>query len=232
MMLKELDNTINQLLNLSRYNRSPDEKTVAINAASAELFKFIAGPVGEYSAGRPVSRINNQETSTTYALLSNFYRVTEIATKTNVVGSLVPVWDVLTDADTRLYDVELVSAGFGGSSKTVGVKVLPDNQIKQRLKSKLVPPTEEVPIGEYYPKFRYAITPEPTLVVAKYLVFPISCKIVYDENGQFDPTLSIETDWPDDAIWSLAVRAIKFLGINIPNPTIIQAANQMQQQLV
>lgn len=232
MMLKELDNTINQLLNLSRYNRSPDEKTVAINAASAELFKFIAGPVGEYSAGRPVSRTNNQETSTAYSLLSNFYRVEAITTSTTEVGSLVPVWDVTAQGGPRLYDVELISAGYGSSPSTVGVKVLPDNQIKQRLNSRLVPPSESVPIGEYYPKFKYAITPEPTLVVSKYLVFPDSCKIVYDENGQYDPNLSIETNWPDDAIWSLAVRAIKFLGINIPNPTIIQAANQMQQQLV
>jgi hypothetical protein len=230
-MLAELDNAINQVLNLSRYNRSPDEKTVAINAASAELFKFICGPVGEYSAGRPVSRVNNQETSTTYSLLSSFYRAKEVLAQTNEVDAGVPAWDVATEFGPRLYDVELLLARYG-SEIGVAVKILPDNQVRQRIKSKLVPPSPDVPIGEYYEGNRYAVYPLPKQVFAKVLLFPIQAKIVYNAQGVYDPTQSIDLDWPDSALNSLLVRSIKYLGINIPNATIFQAAGLLQQQLV
>jgi hypothetical protein len=232
-MLAQLDNAINQLLNLSRTGRSPDEKTVAINAASAELFKFICGPVGEYSAGRPVSRVNFQENGLTYSLLSNFYRVDQVTINASQIGASVLVWDIGQTFGPRLYDVELVTPAYrGATTQTPALKFRPDNQIRQRLNSNVVPPSQEVPIGEYFPNNTVAIYPEPNQVYAKVLLFPISCKIVYDSQGKYDPNLSVDFDWPDDALFPLAIRAIKYLGLNIPNQLILQAASQIQQQLV
>lgn len=235
MLLQDLDNTINQLLNLSRYNRSPDEKTVAINIASMEYFKQLAGPVGDYSMGRPVPRTNFQETSTEYSLLSAFYKVinTDFGS-TDLFICPVKIFsiDFIVDTINKLYDVKAISAQWvkGGSSSPV--KILPDNQVKIRLASQLVPPTQDVPIGEYFPDFQYAIYPEPAALVVKLLVSPQVCKIVYDSNGIFDPATSIDLDWPEEALSSLAIRSIKYLGLNIPNQQILSSAAQIQNAIV
>jgi hypothetical protein len=239
MLLQDLDNTINQLLNLSRYNRSPDEKTVAINIASMEYFKQLAGPVGDYSMGRPVPRTNFQETSTEYSLLSNFYKVINGSGSLNTGICPVTRWtfsDVVQGGPMagidRIYDVKTIEAVWVKGGQGAQVKILPDNQVRIRIASKLVPPSTEVPIGEYYPQFTYAIYPEAIDAIAKILFTPQVCKIVYDSNGIFDPVASIDLDWPEEALSSLAIRSIKYLGLNIPNQQILSSAAQIQNAIV
>lgn len=234
-MLEDLNKLIDTLINLSRFSRrSADEKTSAINMASMELFKSIAGPIGTYSMGRPVATANFQETSLENSLLSSFDKTFQMADDGVSIGSTVSKWSFASEDLAKLYDVKLLEALYEvNGSFYVGVKCLPNNKIKQRIVSKIVPPSSDVPIGEYFGDNKFAVYPQPEEVIAKVLVWPTPCKIVYLPGTQtYDPAESIDLDWTEDAIYSLAIRAIKYLGLNIPNPAILQAAGVIQEKLV
>jgi hypothetical protein len=234
-MLEQLDQLIDNLLNVSKYYRNTDEKTSAINMASMELFKKYAGPVGEYSTGRPIARTNFQETSLNNSLLSTFYRVFSMENQGIVPGSSVPAWGFSSNNLARLYDVKLIEVIYDvAPNNRVAVKCLPDNQVKQRLSSKIVAPTSQVPIGEYLPSNQYAIYPEiPTTVEAKVLIMPDACKLVYLPGTEtYDPVNSIDLNWTEDAVYTLAIMSMKYLGLNIPNQNVLQAAGILQEKLL
>jgi len=222
-LLANLDAAINNVLNGKRYF-TPSEKTTAINLAQIQLFKETVGPVSGYQLGRPVPAANFQETSITYGLVNEFYK-TGVLTTTTTSNIGTEVWDVndLLDEGREIYDVRILRARYDADQPATmaDIKVLPDNQVQTRINSALVPPTEAKPIGEYFPDWQYGVFPLPEEVVAKFLIVPLDCEIVYD-NGSFDEGLSTNLEWSSDAFTALFTRTLTFLGVDSGVPGMFQ----------
>lgn len=228
-LLQSLDETINAELNGANFWREPEEKTKAINLAQLSYFFEIVGPPSEYQPGRPVPRRNFSETSLQYSLVSQFY-VTGIVSSSSVSNLGDTIWDATSvlDVNDEMFDVLLISGVYDGDISSV--KVLTDNQVRQRLKSTLVPPSEDVPIGQLFPNFQYAVYPTPDTVQIKCLRVPRACNIVYT-NDEYDPALSTDLEWGMDALTPLFNRTLIYLGINTQRPTLMQEGRVLSQQV-
>ncbi len=228
-LLQELDNTINQMLNAADYYRTPEEKTAAINLAQLSYFYEIVGPPAEYQPGRPVPRRNFSETSLQYALVAQFYK-TGIVSSSSVSNLGDTVWDAtsILGGSEKMFDVLLISAVY--ESETSPVQVLPDNQIRDRLKSTLVPPSEDDPVGQYFPEFKYAVYPLPEEIQIKCLITPAPCNIVYTD-GAYDPALSTDLQWGLDSLTPIFNRTLVNLGINTQRPALMQEGLVLSKQV-
>jgi hypothetical protein len=230
MLLADLDNALNKVPNAGKYYKNPSEKTVFINLVQLQYFKELAGPVRVRATGSNLTPQNFQETSLENSLLSMFYK-TGLVTTSVVTNIDTTVWDCNTvlDVNREFYDIKLENARY--AAKESQIKILPDNKIGPRLKSTLVPPTQDVPIGSYYPNFQIAVYPTPLSVPIKYLQTPAPCEIVYTA-GAFDPALSTDLEWGYDALTPLLTRALQYMGINVGNGNIFGEAAQLTTRTV
>jgi hypothetical protein len=159
-----------------------------------------------------------------------FYK-TGLVETSEVTNIGTTVWDCnsVLDEGREIYDIKLENARYAANESQI--KILPDNKIGPRLKSELVPPTEDVPIGSYYPNFKLAVYPTPLSVPIKYLQTPLPCNIVYT-GGVFDAGLSTDLEWGSDALTPLLTRALTYMGINVGNPAIFNEATQLATRTV
>lgn len=224
-VLQVLDQTINSQLNTSAYF-SPQEKTDAINVAQVEYFKELVQPFQRQNADQKAF----QEDSLQYSLINQFYK-TGVVSSPTATNLGVNAWDLTTllDEGQEIYDWLVLLADYGAQVSTV--KVLPDNQVRARVKSTLVAPTEALPIGEYFPDFKFAVYPEPENLQAKFLITPQPCNIVYT-SGAYDPALSTDLQWGFDSLNALLTRTFQYLGITGRNPNITGLGSNLSRETV
>jgi hypothetical protein len=194
----------------------PDQFNLYINRAQVTKFMELYGNPQEYQPGLPAPRIA--------------YEVTQKVTDDLRQFKKEAILTVDSDGKSN-YPADYVH------TLSIGKNDRPIEVVRQELEmyrrsSKIVGPTVHDPICvlketyyQFYPKdiasaeLSYLRQPQE----AKFAVTIVSGRPVYD------PTLSINLEWPDVAVNDIVMRALSYIGISIKDAEILQYAETLKK---
>jgi hypothetical protein len=221
-------------------NPTPSEFNLAVERAYATFVMKRIGNPKEYLPGQPFPRIAWQMTQKIsddliHLLVRREFIIPANGQLTIPDGTTSDVNNTTAPAYMALSSIrfEYITQEDGVLSSTErSVDVVRDNELGNRLNSKIIAPSEKSPICsfmntyiQFYPKgYRRAIVTylkQPTVPVWAYTL---------DSNGRpvYDATASVDLEAPDATHNEIAMETLKLLGISIREPELYGFAEQME----
>ncbi len=117
--------------------------------------------------------------------------------------------------------------------KPSNIDILTGDQSPIRRASQVLPPSLNNPICEFYPTYIQFYPMNILTAQMTYLGMPKTAVWAYTSpdgrTPQFDPTNSIDTDWPPSCHFDLEVRILQFFGINLGMQDIYAYSEQFKE---
>ncbi len=122
-----------------------------------------------------------------------------------------------------------------GTYKVREVKVDPvdDGQLSERLNSEMLYPTNEYPIYNIKNGYLQVYPYTKGHLIYTYIrlpQIPVWAYTIVNGAQVYDPTTSVDFDYPDDNLNEISFRMCGYLGINISNQLLLSYTNQMITQ--
>lgn len=227
MNIGEIDNIVGFIVNRSQTgNASPQRRNWAYNLANLYLFKRYLGIPEEWQVGMPLSKIMYSESSYVENALKNF-KVTKFLTIDDNGQSVIPSDYIKEDIITYITQDE------NGKKSYTPVKILNSSEQQEALNSYVVPPTFDNPTCTFYGTY-IQFYPE-ALATARMVYLRLPKTPVYGYtvvNGRpvYDPSTSVQLEFPDNLHNDFIMLACQYLGVNMERNELIQYTEQIKHQ--
>lgn len=219
---------------------SPDEFNLLAQRVNIDMFKLKAGLPEDYQLGQPISRQGWQITNKIHDDASHLLERADLSVDTN--GYFVKPADY--GAYSSMQYGYVVNQPYvwqkcqpvgpvGAKIRWVPIEIVTDLEMTYRLPSQLIPPTEEQPIGSFDVLGLKVYPEDITMMRLNYLRIPAKPIRNYVPNGDqntYNPTGSVDFEWPEPIHNDLVIMMCKYVGINLREQELVQLSLQRQQQ--
>lgn len=246
---------LDNLLDKQGFYRSPEQKDEAIHFASLSRFQELYGDDAEYAPGQPLPRRAYQLTQDISDKLQPFLRELlyvrpgvsfpqdqlpdELPAPVEFVKKnkleLPPDW-VHPTAMHFIQSVDDLDDDYSNYLYPhADVKMVRDDRLGKRRRSKMVAPTQQYPVATIVRDgYRFYPLPEELLYV-KYLGRPAKPLFKYsvDQSTQqivYDDQNSVDTGWPEIDHNDLMLKAAELLGVPLQDASLVNFARYKAQQ--
>jgi len=187
--------------------------------AQMEVFMIRYGNPHEYQPGRPIPRMAFSTTQKMSDDLRPFLNRSRL--NISRYGQCVLPKDYVHPTSIRY---KLTSSR---GTKEVPIKILSEDKLSYRLASAIVAPSKEYPVCTFYDSFVQFYPENLNTVSFTYLRRPNKPEWAYTIlNGRevYDPSNSVDWEFPDDVHNELVMRVLSYLGIRIREAELTQYA--------
>lgn len=229
--------------NQSGANPGPIDFNLALQRAYVEWVMSKYGNDNEYTLGREIPRISWQKTQKNtddlrFLLVTKMFSVPSTGkfiipngtSVKDVSNTIVPKYMHLSSI--RSMYVKLCDGEY--QQLETNVDIVRDNEVGSKLGSNIVNPTKKYPMAsiqdtfiQFYPKNIGFVTmsylKQPTLPVWGY-TGGVTTPPVYDS------TTSVQLESPEETHNDIVVRILRYLGISIREPQLIQYSQAMKME--
>lgn len=194
---------------------SPEEFNLSCKVVSRELFNVKVGLPEEYLVGAPYARQAYQITQKITDDTRNFIKDVTIP-KTN--GFFVLPTDYAAFSSLGYQYVLNNPNGGNPISEERNIDVVSDGELSVRLYDNVIYPTLEYPVAAYREQGILVYPKEINRIILTYLRYPaipIFAYTVVDDEYVYNPTGSVQVDFPEVLHSEFATRVARYLGINL-----------------
>jgi hypothetical protein len=214
---------------------SPDEFNVTCKAVTLDLLKNRLGLPEEYQVGNPQPRIAYQITQKITDDLRPF--IVKQKVTTNNDGYFPVPTDYAAFSSLKFLYTESKSAKCkkpATNLKEVTMfEYVTDAELSIRLNNTVLKPTYRYPIIGFY---SYGIKPYPEdisvaeLTYVRYPATPFWGYTMQGDQSVYDPTTSVDVEFPDTMFVDFCIRVLKYLSINIREEMLYDMVQQRQDK--
>ena len=207
---------------------SPDQFNMLSTRASTEVVMDLYGNVKDYKAGRPIANIAYAMTQAIVDYMDKFMvaETMQLTIYNDYAICKKPKNYLHYDAITVLGYVNGTTCQ-DGKNTYAPVQVVNNNQLAIKLKSLIVPPDLENPVGAFI-NDRIRIYPkECNLIEFIYLrkaVNPIWGYTIVSNRAIYDSITSTDIELPDEMLNTVVVKMLSYVGISIREGEMVQIA--------
>ena len=211
---------------------SPDEFNLCLNALYLEPMKIKIGLPEEYLIGQPTARQAYQVSQTITDDLQKFI-VPLTITKSNTGYFPIPS-DYVAFSTLRYIQIEPSEGCEPPIVIENSVEIVTDGELSLRLPNAITPPTFDYPIGAFYNQGIKVFPKDISEVKLTYLRRPVkpfrNYTITANDENIFDPTGSVDLEYPEIMHNDFAVIVAKYFGINLKDGDLINFAQGRQDR--
>lgn len=207
---------------------SPDEFNLACKVVSRELFNVKVGLPEEYQVGAPYPRQAYDVTQKITDDLRNFIVPDVAIAKVNGYFPLPNDYAAYSSISYK-YKKNADECGTAPESIINYIEVVDDAELRVRLADNVIMPTLKYPIAAYnlnglkvYPKEINSIS----LTYLKYPKVPVFDYTVVNDEYVYKPATSTQIDFPETLHSEFAMRIARYVGINLREGELYQAAQE------
>jgi len=207
---------------------SPDNFNLACNVVSRELFNKLYGVPEDYKPGSPYPAIAYDVTQKITDDLRNFIHDATLLKNANGYFVLPADYAAFSSLSFN-YVVNSQIPGQPPTSQVRFIEVVTDSELRIRTNNSVIPPEPKYPIAVYKDagiKILPNIINNVTLTYLKFPVIPVFAYTVVNDEYIYDAANSVQSDFPDTLSSEFAMRIVRYLGINISDVELEQAALQ------
>jgi hypothetical protein len=207
---------------------TPTDFNMLATRATTEVVMDLYGNIKEYKAGRPIANIAYAMTQAIVDYMDKF-----IAAETMQLTTFNDYAVCKKPKDYLHYDAITVIGYQNGTSCSDGkvtyapVQIVNNNQLGNKLKSLIVAPDLENPVGAFI-NDRIRIYPkECNLIEFIYLrkaVNPVWGFTITSGRAIYNPSTSTDIELPDEMLNTVVVKMLSYVGISIREGEMIQVA--------
>jgi hypothetical protein len=192
---------------------APDDFNMAINAAQKQYLNFLTGETAEYNQGtrRPSGGFSNDVT--TGGSLSTFLKEGTLAITTQLAGQPADFYKI---SAMRTIDDDYAIKRVGADKVYAYINNPIDN------------PTATDPVyTEIGNNFKFWPS---SLASAKIIYFkkPVDVKWAYTGDLVYDPTNSVQLEWPENDHMDIVYRTLGIVGINLKDGDLIRVSQTVK----
>ena len=197
----------------------------ALKFVNAELFRYEAGAPEGYQPGKPETAVGWQVSNTISDDLRPFITTVQIA---KAPTGLFPYPANYAAFSSLWYDYILNPTVCGGQPyvSTRYIEPVSDDELRVRLPSTIKQPDNRYPVAAWMGTGFQVYPQNINSVELTYLRFPNTPVWGFTQtaNGQnqYNPSTSVQPEWPDIMIPNFAARVAKWAGINIREEQFVQ----------
>lgn len=205
---------------------SPEEFNRFAAIVSNDLFKTKVGIPEEYQPGLPLPR---QAWQVSYKISDD---VKHLIVETDIsknATNFFPYPGTYAAFSSMKYGY--ISSHCDSELTWTRVEVVTDGELSIRLESKLLPPTHRHPIGAYYNDGFKVFPTDITSIRLTYLRYPTTPNwnfTLVNDQPVYNPTGSVNFDFPVTLHSDIVIRICRYMGINLREEELLQAALQRQ----
>jgi len=212
---------------------SPDEFNLCLDALYLEPMKIKIGLPEAYQVGVPTAPQAYQVSQTITDELRKF--IVPLVINKNTSGYFpIPANYV---AFSTLRYIQIEEAEECDEQPIVidnSVEIVTDGELSLRLPNTITPPTFDYPIGAYFEQGIKVYPKEIDQVTLTYVRKPLkpfrNYTITANDENIFDPTGSVDLEYPDIMHNDFAVIVAKYFGINLKDGDLINFAQNRQDK--
>jgi hypothetical protein len=215
----------------------PLQKDLAINAAQRELFAYYDGLTSQYQPGSPKPVVGFEQNLVVSNELEDFKDAVDVPIpasgkilKTDLIAAIQADLGDATVTLHRITNIFGVQNYGTASEKVVDCTWKRNNRLGYAISSAIVGPDLDNPIYNNESKY-YQFWPAGIgRIRAMYLLLPTDVKwdyTVVSGRPVYSPDTSVHSRFKDTSFSPLVFRALRFLGLNITEAEVIQAATQL-----
>jgi hypothetical protein len=192
---------------------APDDFNMAINAAQKQYLNFLTGETAEYNQGarRPSGGFSNDVT--TGGSLSTFLKEGTLAITTQLAGQPADFYKI---SAMRTIDDDY-------PIKRVGA-----DKVYSYINNPIDNPTATYPIyTEIGNNFKFW----PSSVASAKIIYfkkPVDVKWAYTGDLVYDPTNSVQLEWPENDHMDIVYRTLGIVGINLKDGDLIRVSQTVK----
>lgn len=214
----------------------PVQKDLAINTAQKELFAYYDGLPSQYQPGNPHPTVGFEQNLVISNELEDFKDSVDITIPST--GKILKS-DIISAIQSDLGDstaiLHRITNIFGVQNTPPNEKIVDciwkrNSTVGYVISSSIVGPDLDNPIYNNESKYYQFWPASIGKIRAMYLVLPNDVKWDYTNvsgRPSYSPGTSIHSRFKATSFSPLAFRALRFLGLNITEPEVIQAASQL-----
>lgn len=208
---------------------SPAEKNSAFAIVNLDILNQKIGLPEEYQAGYPIPRQGWQITQKMTDDLRLFVKKATITKGVN--GFFAYPADYAAFSSARYRWIQNNTSG-NPSVEERWIEVVTDAELNLRLNSAIQPPDLRYPVMAYYDT-GMIVYPTPVnqleLTYIRYPVQPVwGFTLSPNDEPIYDPTTSVQIEYPETMYPNFAIRAARYLGINIREEDFVNYMLQRQ----
>ena len=206
-----------------------EQFNTACLSANLDFLKYRVGLPENYQLGAPFAPISYQVTQKITDDVRQHIVIADITKNAN--GYFVIPDDYFAFSSLRYRYILNKDCGEQPDWQDIDIQVLSDGEYNVRLRSTIIPPELKYPVANYY---SYGILVKPDeinrikLTYLKVPQTPIWNYTLVDDQPVFDPTGSVDFDYPVSCTTDIAVLVGKLLGLNLLMSEVTQFLEQRQ----
>lgn len=233
MNVDELYQWINFMSNKQQSGQiSPDEFNKCLGALYLEPLRIKLGLPEEYQVGLPQARQSYQVSQMITDDIKKF--ITEATIDVNASGFFPIPANYAYFSSLRYVYVEAVDDGCNAAPIVNDnfIEIVTDGEYVFRLNNAVTPPTLAYPIGNFYGSGIRIKPNDITQAILTYVRMPVkpirNYTILPNDEDVYNPTGSVQLEYPEMMHNDFAVIVAKYFGINLKDVDLINFASQRQ----